>query len=528
MTKISNSFVSDMELGSLLTDSLRMVGEFMGVVHVLLYEFQEEGRVLVCRNEWLNPKTKAKTYIGEKFELNDMIDEVMAAMLKSEDGYACLHSNNPAHREAMKPHRTKYSCYITVPIFIKGEMKAVLDFAQDDKNYEWDESEIDLTVLVANIVSGAFEREAMERQSSIVEHSTNLALYITSKAEIEYVNPAVVSVTGYTRQELIDKGFGAIISDKVLIKLKDTYIPNALNGETAQFELGITRKDGEKRILMVSIVKTGLEHLGMVANDLTEIRKLESDIVLAMETAEKNRELAERSSRAKSEFLSRMSHEMLTPMNAIIGMAQIALTSGADDKVIRCIDEIDKSSRHLLAMIHDVLDLSGGSGSFSLDTECFSIKKMIGNIIRVITPDLDKKHQRLSTFVSSDIPELLIGDDKRITRVILHLLTNAIKFSPEESDIWLNFSIHEEGREIILLRIEIADNGIGLTKEEQSDLFELFEQGDGGVNRKYGGIGIGLPLSRCIVELMGGEIWVESEPDKGAKFIFTCKLIKDM
>ena len=406
ITKISHNFVSGTDTGTLITDSLRMIGEFMDVAHVLLYKFDDDKKILTCRNEWLNPKLQQKSQIGEEFISNEIIDKAVSEILKSEEGYACLHSNNPVYNEAMKPHRTEYKCYITAPIYVKREINAILDFAKEDEDYIWSENEIDLAILISNIFSSAFEREAMEN-------------------------------------------------------------------------------------------------------------------------AEKNRELAERSSRAKSEFLSRMSHEMLTPMNTIIGMLQVVNASLSDEKTIRNIGEIDKASRHLLSMIHGVLDLSGGSGSFSLDAKSFSLKKMIGSIIKSIDPELDKKQQKLSVFVASDIPDQLIGDDKRMARVILHLLTNAMKFSPDEGEIWLNFSISEEEREIIILRVEVKDNGIGISAEDQNDLFTVFEQVDGSITRKYAGIGIGLPLSRCIIELMGGSIWVESEPGKGAKFIFTCRLIKD-
>ena len=152
---------------------------------------------------------------------------------------------------------------------------------------------------------------------------------------------------------------------------------------------------------------------------------------------------------------------------------------------------------------------------------------MLEYILRRIKPALEKKQQTLTTNISQDIPKILIGDEKRITRATLHLLANATKFSPEESEIVLSIHVNEETDDSLVLRFEVSDNGIGISEEEQSTLFELFEQADGSVSRKYGGIGIGLPLSRCIVELMGGEIWVESELEKGAKFIFTCKLKKE-
>ena len=157
------------------------------------------------------------------------------------------------------------------PVFVKGKMCAVLDFSKLDVGQDWSDSEVDLAVHFASILSSAFERDAMERQFSIVEHATNLALYINADADVEYVNPSVASVTGYTKHELISQGLGLIISNKSFGELRGTHIPNALKGETVQFELEITRKDGEKRIQMVSIVQTGDKNLGIITNDLTEI-----------------------------------------------------------------------------------------------------------------------------------------------------------------------------------------------------------------------------------------------------------------
>ena len=242
--------------------------------------------------------------------------------------------------------------------------------------------------------------------------------------------------------------------------------------------------------------------------------------------AEYSRKIAEHCSLAKSDFLARMSHEMLTPLNAIMGFAELAKTSGDADEIVSWIDNISKSSVHLLTMLRNVLDVSDGSSAFTIAESQFSVKSLIKYVLNKTNPERKKKGQELSLYVSQSIPKTLIGDEKRIAQVIIHLMTNAVKFSPKQSKINLDIGIHTEDDREIMLKIEVTDNGIGISKEYQECLFDLFEQADGSKTRKYGGIGIGLPLSKCIAKMMDGDIFIESEPGEGSKFIFTCKVKK--
>ena len=231
--------------------------------------------------------------------------------------------------------------------------------------------------------------------------------------------------------------------------------------------------------------------------------------------------------RAKNEFLSRMSHEMLTPMNAIMGMTQIAKMSDSLDKANEYLDQIDESSRHLLRLINDLLDISGKKDSvFRLVDSDFSFKGVIRNVLKDINRDLNKKQQALTFDIDQSIPASLTGDENRLAQVIANLLTNSIKFTHEHGEIHFSARVIEEDNETVTLQIEVADNGIGIPKDKQSEIFSIFEQADGNLSRKHGGAGLGLPLSERIVEMMGGKIWVDSEPDKGSKFMFTCKLKK--
>jgi signal transduction histidine kinase len=266
-------------------------------------------------------------------------------------------------------------------------------------------------------------------------------------------------------------------------------------------------------------VKYGKEYMvAAYSRDLREQNRM-------MEEIENALFVAQEANRAKSEFLSRMSHEMLTPMNAIMGMLQVAKIKGIPENIKKCFEEIDHSSWHLLQLIKDLLDLSSTKdGTIVLNESVFSFGSIISYASNRLNREITRKKHALVYNIAPSIPESLIGDEKRLTQVVVHLLSNSIKFTPEKGEINLSASVEKEESGEITLKVEVADNGIGIADEHQRLIFNVFEQVDGSLSRKYDGTGIGLPMVKRIVEMMGGKIWVESEFDKGAKFIFTCKV----
>jgi signal transduction histidine kinase len=236
------------------------------------------------------------------------------------------------------------------------------------------------------------------------------------------------------------------------------------------------------------------------------------------------KETAEKSSRQRSEFLSRISHEMRTPMNAIMGMTALAKNTAEIEKRDDMLDKINNASSHLLKLIDDVLDMSDiEDNKLQLSCSEFSFAVLVRDILNKANPDIKKKQQSLTADIDPSIPDTLIGDDRRLAQVILNLLSNAVKFTPEQGLMQINAFVRSVEDETLVMQIEVIDNGIGLSNEKREKLFAPFEQADGGINRKFGGAGLGLAISKHIVGLMGGEIWVESELDKGSKFAFTVK-----
>ena len=229
-------------------------------------------------------------------------------------------------------------------------------------------------------------------------------------------------------------------------------------------------------------------------------------------------------SKAKGDFLSNMSHEMRTPMNAIIGMTTIG--KRADDVAEKniALSKIGDAASHLLGIINDVLDMAKiEADKLDLVPVEYNFEKMLQKAATVINYRVDEKKQNFSINVGNTVPRFIVGDDQRLAQVITNLLSNAVKFTPEGGSINLNISLIEEIEESCLLQVEVIDNGIGISPENHSKLFSAFEQAETGTSREYGGTGLGLVISKRIVELMGGEIWVESEEGKGSRFVFTAK-----
>ena len=219
-----------------------------------------------------------------------------------------------------------------------------------------------------------------------------------------------------------------------------------------------------------------------------------------------------------------MSHEMRTPMNAIMGMTALAKNAANTEKRDGMLEKINSASGQLLKLIDDVLDMSDiEDNKLSLSCSEFSFAAVIRDVLNKADPDVRKKQLSLTADIDPSIPDTLIGDEKRLTQVIINLLSNAVKYTPEQGSIQINAFVREVVEETLDMQIEVIDNGIGMPEEQRKKLFIPFEQADGGIDRKYGGVGLGLAIARHIVGLMGGEICVESEPGKGSKFMFTVK-----
>ncbi|MBE1236972.1 response regulator [Phaeovibrio sulfidiphilus] len=225
---------------------------------------------------------------------------------------------------------------------------------------------------------------------------------------------------------------------------------------------------------------------------------------------------------AKSAFMANLSHEMRTPMNAIIGMAQIAGRTGNMLAIRKCLGQIEVSSKHLLDLINDVLDLSKvESGKLELVPEPFFLKQCVDNVVSGISPEAVRKKQILSVHYNPLTSSHLVGDALRLSQILINLLSNAVKFTPENGRVTLDITERASDTRKILVQFSVSDTGIGISREFRDRMFRPFEQADSSVSRNYGGTGLGLAISQRIAGLMNSVIQADPLPAKGARFYFS-------
>ena len=249
------------------------------------------------------------------------------------------------------------------------------------------------------------------------------------------------------------------------------------------------------------------------------INAMAADILRA-EEEHKALMLAEASNLAQRDFLSRMSHEIRTPMNGVLGMTQLAQNAKTEEQRLEYLGKIHASASLLLGIINDILDVSKiEAGKMKIEAHRFEPSDVIDNIRDLMMPRVDEKNLQLLISVDESVPKTLVGDSLRISQVLFNIIGNAVKFTLEGS-VTLSVSAQEMPDNKLRLDFGVRDTGIGMDEQQQQDVFKSFTQADGSTARKFGGSGLGLSISKALIELMGGEISVTSSPNEGSDFRF--------
>jgi PAS domain S-box-containing protein len=343
---------------------------------------------------------------------------------------------------------------------------------------------------------------------------SGIAIVDAETREIVDVNPAAVQLFGAPREDILGRVCQTVFCPAQKCPIMD------LGEEIERSERKFVKADGTVIPIIKSVSKIQFNGRLALLENFTDISHIK-------EAADQKqaREVAEQANQAKSSFLANMSHEIRTPMNAIIGMTNIGMAADETSRKDYCLHRIDEASKHLLGIINDILDMSKiEAGKFELSNAGFHLGRTFENIVNIVKFRMGEKHQMLSFYLDEEIPRNLYGDEQRITQVLMNLIGNAIKFTPDKGAISISTKLLEKHGDVCTIQCSVTDNGIGIGKEQQINLFDSFQQAERSTAKKYGGTGLGLSISKNIVEMMDGSIWVESEPGKGSSFIFTIKV----
>ncbi|TRZ94620.1 MAG: PAS domain S-box protein, partial [Rhodocyclaceae bacterium] len=395
--------------------------------------------------------------------------------------------------------------------------------------------------IYADVTERKLTEDKLRKLSLAVEQSPESIVITDLDANIEYVNEAFVQTTGYSREEVIGQNPRVLHSGKTPAASYVAMWETLSRGQPWKGEFHNKRKDGGEYIEFAIVTPMRqadgtISHYVAVKEDITERKRnaaeldqhrhhLEQLVKTRTLELEEAKLAAEVANQAKSAFVANMSHEIRTPLNAILGFTYLLQRDTVEPAQIEKAGKIRNASQHLLSIINDILDFSKiEAGKMLLASTDFALGRMLDDVASMIGPKVREK--RLELVVDrDDLPPVLVGDATRLAQALLNYLSNAVKFT-ERGAIRVRLSKLEETATDLLVRFEVEDTGIGISRKNQAHLFEAFEQIDASTTRQYGGTGLGLAITRRLARLMGGEAGAESTPGIGSTFWFTARLGK--
>ncbi|HUY33783.1 MAG TPA: PAS domain S-box protein [Pirellulales bacterium] len=364
-------------------------------------------------------------------------------------------------------------------------------------------------------------RQSEQRLQSILDNASAVIYVKTIDGRYVLVNRSFESLFHRARLEVVGKTDADLFPRELAEAFRANDQQVLAAGTALQFEEVAPHDDGRHTYLSTKFLlydAVGVPHLLCgISTDITERKRAEIEL-------RKAKEAAEAANRAKSAFLANMSHEIRTPMNGIIGMTDIVLDTLLVPEQREYLELVKESADSLLTVINDVLDFSKvEAGKLDLETIAFGLRDHLGDTMKTLALRAHDKQLELACHVAPDVPDALLGDPGRLRQVIVNLVGNAVKFT-EQGEVVVDVGLESLAGPAVVLHFSIVDTGIGIPPDKLAAIFGAFEQADSSTTRKYGGTGLGLTISSKLVELMGGRIWVESEPGRGSKFHFTTRL----
>jgi PAS domain S-box-containing protein len=403
------------------------------------------------------------------------------------------------------------------PIAVAGEVVGVMEFFSGEIRQP-DQTVLDMLGALGSQIGQFIERKhAEEMLDRFFTLSLDMLCIASFDGRFLRLNPAWQRTLGYTVQELTASPFMEFVHpDDQAATVAE--MQKLMTGEqTVSFENRYRARDGSFRWMLWTATPFTRDRLVYAAaRDITERKRAEDKI-------QRLKEAAEAANRAKSDFLARMSHEMRTPLTAIIGMGDVLDRTLLSSEQRQYLASLQRAGGHLLALINDLLDLSKAeSDRLTLENIEFSLFDVLEKTVDIAAVAARKKGVALQREVAPDIPAMLTGDPDRLRQVLINLVSNAIKFTTG-GQVVIRVERDPDERDPCVLRFSVADSGVGIPEDKLSVIFEAFAQAEASTTRQYGGTGLGLSIAKRFIELMGGRIWVESQVGAGSTFHFTVR-----
>jgi PAS domain S-box-containing protein len=375
--------------------------------------------------------------------------------------------------------------------------------------------------LAGDVTEQKLVEEQIRKMQQAVEQSPISIMITDCAGNIEYVNPRFSQATGYSFQEALGRNPRFLQSGSTPVELYQGLWDSIRAGGEWRGDMLNRKKDGSCywEAATISPIKNPageITHYLGVKEDVTARKQTEAELQRA-------KEMAEEASRLKSQFLANMSHEIRTPMNGVIGMTELLMDTELDREQAEYVQAVSSSAGSLMRVINDILDFSKiGAQKLYLEHLDFELRESLDSILHPLALRAAEKGLELAFWVPGEVPDDLVGDSGRLRQVIVNLVSNAVKFTAK-GEVVLSVTAEREGAFATCLHFTLTDTGIGISAEKRKKIFDPFSQADASTTRNFGGTGLGLSICAGLVEMMGGEIWVESVLGRGSAFHFTAR-----
>lgn len=375
---------------------------------------------------------------------------------------------------------------------------------------------------LAFAVQDVTEHRATEMERDrFFEQALDMLFIGDFEGRILRANPAFCRKLGYTHEELRRLPLPHFFHAEDLPRAQRELVKMAAGVDVRAFESRLRKKNG-KYFWVVLAGAPDLDHgvIYGIGKDITEQRQ----VAEALQAA---KDAADAAAREKSQFLANVTHELRTPLSAIIGMAGLLKVTQLDSSQREYVDSVNDCANSLLCLVNQLLDFSKlEAHKVRMELEPFSLRSLVGHTVKLLAPQAHQKSLELAYRVAPTVPDALIGDPGKLQEILVNLVANALKFT-DTGEVVIRVSRAKDGAELdprAVIHFQVSDTGIGIPPSKQSLIFRAFVQADGSTTRRYGGTGLGLTISAQLVALMGGRIWLESEPERGSAFHFTAPL----